>query len=296
MEKAFEISFRKILDSSPDPLFVTNDTHILYTNKSGAAVLRSTPNETIGKLMTELIPSPAINSITAIMARHFKGEKIAEKFDIQIPIGDKQFIHMEAHIRFIDFEGKPAILTSMRDISSLKQHQKRLELLHRHAIKLENAVTEQEIVTISGKAMSDTLNYETISIDTIEDEYLIDAFSLFPDRDFKLHVDGPGITARAARTQETQFILDTLEDEDYVTGNNEIRFRSEIAVPVVSQGKTVAVINVERKEPNAFSLQDKDLLETLGSHMASSYDRINHINNLELQIERARAGRNSQKK
>ena len=283
--KASDTIYRKILDSSPDPLFVTDATHILYTNKSGAVVLRSTPNEIIGKLMTELIPSPAINGIAAIMVRHFKGEKIADKYEIKLPIGEKHFIHLEAHIRFIDFEGKTAILTSMRDISSLKHYQERLEFLHKHAIELENAATEQEIVTISGKTLSNTLNYETISIDTIEDGYLIDVFSLFPDKDFKLHMDVQGITTRAARTQETQFILDTLKDEDYVIGSNEIIFRSEIAVPVVSQGKTVAVINVEKKELNAFSLQDKELLETLGSHMSSAYDRINQIHNLEQQIK-----------
>ena len=274
---------RAILDSSPDPLFVSTDTKFLYINKSGAQVLRiQNPEELIGKPLSHVIPPGASKSMERLMKDKLEGKPVPEKYDIPIPVGDDKFLYMEANIRVIDFEGTPAVITSMRDITQLKQYQERLKVLHRHAVELDNAVTIKDIVDFTGRVMTDTLNYEIIDVITVKDDYLHDSYPRYSG--FKSHISDKGIVTRAARTQETQFVPDTLQDEDYAEGAHNSTQRSEISVPVVSQGVTVAVLNIESKEPNAFSLQDKELLETLASHISSAFDRINQVDRLERQV------------
>ena len=274
---------RAILDSSPDPLFVSTDTQFLYINKSGAQVLRiQNPEELIGKPLSYVIPPSARISIERLVKDKLEGKPVPEKYDIPIPVGDDKFLNMEANIRVIDFEGTPAVITSMRDITRLKQYQERLKVLHRHAVELDNAVTTKDIVDFTGRVMTDTLNYEHIDVITVKDDYLHDSYPRYSD--FKSHISDKGIVTRAARTQETQFVPDTSLDEDYMEGAHSSTQRSEISVPVISQGITVAVLNIESKEPNAFSLQDKELLETLASHISSAFDRINQVDRLERQV------------
>ncbi len=174
-------------------------------------------------------------------------------------------------------------LSRLSYYTELKQFQEHLTVLHRHAIELEKATTIDQIIEISGQAIMETLDYSLYDISVIEDDHL---FAYLPSYDGqKVHISKTGIVPRAARTQQTQYVNDTEKDPDYNTGFHGTSYRSEIAVPVVSNDKTVAVLNIESEEPNAYTLHDKELLETLASHISSAFDRINQIEILENRIQ-----------
>jgi len=89
-------------------------------------------------------------------------------------------------------------------------------------------------------------------------------------------LDGPGITVRAVKTRETQFVPDARKDKDLLMPEWQAwTTLSELDVPVVIGDQAVAVLNVESPELNRYTEQDKLLLETLASHVASSIQRIN---------------------
>jgi len=96
---------------------------------------------------------------------------------------------------------------------------------------------------------------------------------------YKMPLDGSGITVRSVRTGETQLIPNTLADEDYVRGPGaEVKEHlSELAVPVKIGSEVVAVINVENNRLDAFTEEDRRLLETLALHVASAMERLRQV-------------------
>jgi len=82
-----------------------------------------------------------------------------------------------------------------------------------------------------------------------------------------LPLDGErGITVAAARARRPVYVADVRQDDRYVyTG---FSARSELAVPVQTEGRVLGVLNVESAEPDAFDAGDQEMLAILASQAA----------------------------
>ncbi len=74
---------------------------------------------------------------------------------------------------------------------------------------------------------------------------------------------GKGVVGRCARDGVTQRIDDVMEDPDYYAAT--ALTRSEIAAPVLRDGKVVGVINVEANRMNAFGDHEQRVVEAVAS-------------------------------
>jgi GAF domain-containing protein len=100
-------------------------------------------------------------------------------------------------------------------------------------------------------------------------------------------LDGPGITTKVAREKTSILIEDITDSPDYVFGG--IKASSELAVPAISRGEPVAVLNVESPEISAFDETDQKLLEIFSEHVAAAFTRLEYQETLvELEKERIR--------
>lgn len=73
-----------------------------------------------------------------------------------------------------------------------------------------------------------------------------------------VHPIHAGVVGRAYRTGATQWVPDALADPDYLG-----EARSELAVPIKRGAQVLGVINLEDQHPNAFTLEDVSLAESL---------------------------------
>ena len=148
------------------------------------------------------------------------------------------------------------------------RYEERLRTLHIHAVELKSAETVEEVFASTYEAMDSCLRFDRTDVIKVEDGFMIDVLRKgSPSETIRLPMTGKGITVRAARTGETQLVPDVRMDPDYVQLRHEAR--SELAVPVVVDGETVAVLNVESAELDAFTEEDRKLLETLAMTVAS---------------------------
>jgi len=136
-----------------------------------------------------------------------------------------------------------------------------------------------------GKAMTSTLELQKL-LDLIIDKaiYLTSATSgslilieegsdvliiksargLQPDAPEKIRLKlGEGITGLVAKTGKSIREGDVSKNPNYIAALKEVN--SELAVPMIWEGKTIGVINVDSIRLNAFSSQDEELLSTLSS-------------------------------
>lgn len=70
-----------------------------------------------------------------------------------------------------------------------------------------------------------------------------------------------GVCGAAARVRETQVVPDVCNDDRYLSCSPTVK--SEIVVPIFSEGEVIGVLDIDSNEPDAFSDDDRRFLETL---------------------------------
>ena len=132
--------------------------------------------------------------------------------------------------------------------------------------------------------LRDKLEYPVVDIIKVIDDRLVDALTSTKDY-FSLKIDGPGITARAARTGQTQLVNDTSQDPDYQVSPNNNKNQSELVVPVYQDEKLVYLLNIESTEPDAFNEEDRHLVEMIGVVLGQAFSKIQRLEYLEETVE-----------
>ncbi|EOA90310.1 uncharacterized protein SETTUDRAFT_158912 [Exserohilum turcica Et28A] len=81
---------------------------------------------------------------------------------------------------------------------------------------------------------------------------------------------GRGVCGTAAKEAKTQLIEDVDQFPGHIACDG--ASKSEIVVPIVKNGKVVAIIDIDCAELNGFTAQDKEALEELANMLAESCD------------------------
>jgi len=90
---------------------------------------------------------------------------------------------------------------------------------------------------------------------------------------------GEGVCGAVAKSGESILINDTSIDPRYKV-DDAMRY-SELAVPIISQGKVIGVIDSENEEKNFYSEDDKEILETIASMVSVKIDQARNQEQLE---------------
>ncbi|MGA8903912.1 MAG: PAS domain S-box protein [Candidatus Bathyarchaeia archaeon] len=166
------------------------------------------------------------------------------------------------------------------------QYDEKLMALHKHALQLSSATTIDEITKYTLDAAEFTLGFDRADICIVENGYLkLKGIRGAPVAFSAMPLNGPGIKVRAANTKSTVRVSDTRKDAEYVDGKG-FDWKglptslSELAVPVMINDQTAAVLNVESTQPNKFTDDDQILLETLAIHVASDLRHLRDIETL----------------
>ncbi len=240
-----EILLSILLDSSPDPLFVTTGKHFVYVNKSGASILHAeSPESLVGKSLESMISSHSPRELIQVLKDEMDGKPAKEKYDISIPLGDNKFTYFEANVRVVDYDGTTAVLTFMRDVTQLKQYQKCLEGLNKNAVALGSAETIEEIADITRNSLIDVIGLQRGSLGFVENNNLVYRYhtGFRSNNELIMPLDGPGVSVQVVITGETAFIPDTRLNIHFIQPTDYVVTLSEMLVPVKVSGEVVAVI------------------------------------------------------
>ncbi len=160
--------------------------------------------------------------------------------------------------------------------AAIKEHQyrRKLESIHTYSNQIASVETTQAIAQVTVNAVNDVLGVTDAMYLQIED----DMFLQLAQSGEKISeqelgsLTYSGIVGRARDTRESQLVPDVRVDPDYRdiwSGT-----LSELVVPVVLDGKPIAVINLESKKVNRFTVEDQRLVETLAYQISSSIKQI----------------------
>jgi sigma-B regulation protein RsbU (phosphoserine phosphatase) len=92
---------------------------------------------------------------------------------------------------------------------------------------------------------------------------------------------GQGLAGTAAKTRQAVRVDDVTRDSRYINAGEGIR--SEMAIPLVVKNRTVGVLNVGSRQPNAFRESHQRLLSFLAGHLANAIENARLYENLRTQ-------------
>lgn len=212
------------------------------------------------------------------------------ELDVSVKIDDKvvAVINLESsRVNRFQTEDKQLVETLAIHVSSTLKNiffGQRIASVHQHTLILDKVDDTLEALVSTFKVLKDNLGFPVVDIIKVENGVLKDAMTA-DNNLYSLAIDGPGITACAARTGETQLVNDTSKDPDYHVGPDADKYLSELTVPVFRDEKIAYLINIERLERNAFNDEDKFLVELIGISLGQALSRIQRLELLEETVE-----------
>src|SRR5258707_11011601 len=128
-----------------------------------------------------------------------------------------------------------------------------------------------EVLARSAALIKRHIDYEIFGVLMIEGEgsYLRHRFSIGYWRELAENLRipmGQGITGTAAATGHSVRISDTSKDPRYINAIDSVR--SELAVPLMLQGKCVGVLDIQSRHLDYFTRDQQNILTLLASRLA----------------------------
>jgi len=154
---------------------------------------------------------------------------------------------------------------------------KDLFLLQRVAQRLNTNLDIDSLLTEVVNDVSQTFGCSRLAVllkDEATDELVVGADC---GGDFNLHIKGErfkvgeyGMTGHVGATGETYYAPDVAVDPYYKVSDSQTR--SEVDIPLRSQGRLIGVFNAQSKELNGFAPARIQLLEALAGHVATAIE------------------------
>ncbi|UCG37193.1 MAG: GAF domain-containing protein, partial [Candidatus Bathyarchaeota archaeon] len=275
--------FQTLFNLIPYPAaIIDKEGKILAINDSAEEKIGFKKRELLGKnfLRTAIVTEDSKTILIKNFAERMKGIRVPP-YEVEALTKEGRELTAEVNAVKMEYAGKPADLVMFHDVSERKMIKERLSALNFYGRKLNTADNLQQVYEVTLDAMEQTLGFEHAAFLTIDRGKLRVACQRgYPSPlHLNLPLDGTesGITVRAANSHKPVLVSDTRKDKDYVEGVQGIR--SELAVPVETEDKTLGVLNVESRDLGAFDPKDQTLLQILASHAATA------INSLEKREE-----------
>jgi PAS domain S-box-containing protein len=264
-----ETLYRTVLENCPVAYTIIRQGKIIYANNVLAGILGLTD---ASELLQENFNKWIIEQDRELVAKAYK-TAIGKPFQVRALRADNDIRYLDVSISEITYDGEQTHLVFGKDVTDLLDYQRRLEALHRHAVILADAENIGGVCHATMDTIESILDYHLMTCMEVREGALHALESRgAPLIDFSLPIPGRGISVKAAREKRSVLVNDVREDQDYVRGSTDSL--SELAVPVMVDGETVGVLNVESLELNSFDENDRRLLETLARYVGATLKRL----------------------
>src|SRR6266571_2398212 len=145
-----------------------------------------------------------------------------------------------------------------------------------------------EVLARTAALIKRHIDYEIFGVLMIEGDgtYLRHRFSIGYSRELadNLRIPlGQGITGTAAATGHSVRVSDTSKDSRYINAIDSVR--SELAVPLMLQGKCVGVLDIQSRHVDYFTRDQKNILTLLASRLAVAIENARLFQKVSAQAE-----------
>jgi len=285
--------YRTIVETVDDGIYVVDgDGRFTMANDAYAEITGYPREELLGMHVSTLVDEETIATARELERELLAGERETAKFEADLGVATGETIRAEATFSIIPDEGGDYERVGVvRDVTervereeTLRAQRERLaalDALNEVVRDLSGAVidqsTREEVERVVCEGLAATGSYEFAWIgdvdagtQTVRTRTEAGVEGYLDDVTISVDPDDPrsaGPTGLAVQTHRMQTVEDALDDEAYEQWRDEAReygFRSSAAIPIVHGGVLYGVINVYADRPNAFTGDERDVIEHLG--------------------------------
>ncbi len=253
-----------ILEGAADPILVTDGEVTLYANRKAAELFRyEDPSDLIGVHIRHYFPEQNREQILERALGRIGGELLPTLYDSVIQRKDGSTLVVEFNISMIEYNGKPAILNIMRDLSERIQEQEILTAIGELVNPMLNPDSTIYDITIQvlNHALSLTSSQHGFvsEVDEVTKDSLVHTFtsmmqdckvSLFKTR-FAVNEDGTyrGLWGHTLNTLRSFYTNEPDEYENRIgVPDGHIALINFLSVPVIIGNELVGQISVANSE------------------------------------------------
>ena len=280
-----EEKFRNLAEKSPNMIFINLGGKIVFANQICEEVMGYTREELLAPEFdfTNLVAAESLPIVREKFRLHIQGLEV-EPYEYQIVTKDGDRLDVINTTRMILYAGKPAILGIVTDITErvraeeqVKRQVNELRILNEVAQASSEVSSTNELIERVTHIVGEMFYPDHFGIlVTNGDGETLQVHSSYhgigeaePQQVIPF---GKGITGQVAATRQPARISDVAHCPEFIPSTPGIR--SELCVPICTNGRIIGVINAESKIVNAFSAEDERLLTTIASQLSTAHEKL----------------------
>ena len=293
------------LDTAPGVGVIVYREKIVYANRAATEILGYTEEELKTMSIDELVAQESKDWIKDIIRRRLRGEKFETTYvDIPVITGDDRVKIVFAFGRTIQWEGKPAGFVMFVDMTKRRKYEMMFHVLRELNRLVASAAEEIDLLKEVGRLLVEKAGFRMVWVGVPDletgtvvpvgvyghDEGYVEKLKISVREDVP---EGRGPTARSLREGSIVINPDTRTNPDVEPWREEMirrKYFSSCAIPIMREGKPVAVINIYSQTPNMFTDEEVEFLREVQRDLSFAMEKISrekHMKIISTAVERA---------
>ena len=302
--RASDLKYRQVVENASEAIFVAQGGRLVFLNPATASMIGHSGEELTARPFVDFIHPDDRDMVLERHRARTTGEEPPSVYAFRVVREDGAVRWVELKTVLIEWQGEPATLNLMGDITARRQAESERErllerqiVLNRVTLALGNLMDLQAILRTLYAEVRTLVDADGFFVSRYhKDTGLITALFAIDDgveRDVStfpplpLAPEGKGMQSQVLRTGRPLSVPDWLEGERQMQtvyhiapdgtfappppeDEREECTKSALLVPMMLQGEPMGVLQVQSNRPNAYSDEDADLLAGLANVAAIS--------------------------
>ncbi len=292
LRKNFDIAnaeYRELLEKTSDGIYILAGNRFVYINQRFEQLFGYSREQLLGDGFDyESLIAPISRAMIRDRAeRSAAGEMLEPRYEFVARNARGETFDVGVSVAYIEYQGEPATLGILQDITERKAFEKalvrrnrQLAVLNDIAATVNRSLDLGTVLDIAAERLMSVMNLGSAGISLVDAKRGVLENHVFHGVTdvFRHHLRaipiGSGIMGLAASTGEL-IVVDDLRTDDRVH-INEVRgtgFVSTVAIPIKAQGKVLGVAICFSDHPRVFSPEELDLLTHIGNQIGTAVDK-----------------------
>jgi two-component system, cell cycle sensor histidine kinase and response regulator CckA len=287
-----ERQYRLLFNGNPLPMWIFDHASLQFLEVNDAAVEHYgyTRHEFLSMKVSDLRvtdDTPALVEYLHKLVEAAPGAKFGFAGSWQHRKKDGTIIDVEIRWTPVSFEGRPASLTMVNDISERKRNDHREAVLSNLGQNLSSASCAAEAAQRICAVAEDLFRWDAFTLDLVSPQadrvYALLNLDTRPNGErFQAPVDPagavPSAMARRIIQNGAELILRqepiSFDEDSFPFGETSRPSASLILAPVRNGAKVIGILSIQSYTPNAYTTQDLTLLQTMADLCGGALERI----------------------
>ena len=308
--RASEERYRMVVENANEAILVIQEDRLRFVNAKAEQITGFSRDELTSRYFADFVHPDDREMAVDRYRRRLEGQR---SYPFRIVDREGNIRWVESNTITVHWEGKPASLSFLDDVTERKRAEEALQKAHeeleQYAASLERQTAQLQVASEVARDAATIRNVPRLLNETVhlvsdrfgfyhagiflvdeQNEYAVlqaassEGGRRMLERGYKLQVGEDGIIGYVAATGEPRIVLDVGADAVFFDNPDLPDTRSEMVLPMNLRGRTIGLLDVQSTQEAAFSADNMAVLQTLADQLASALENARLVERAEAQV------------